>query len=79
MLALTIGLVGAWISLRRRPERWEGVLSQRFWRRWIGWTVILTAAAAFGDAAGGGALFVPIIVIGAASLLFAGTMWINAR
>jgi hypothetical protein len=79
MVALTIGLVGAWISLRRHPERWSEVLSERFWRRWIGWTVALTVAAGIGAAAGGETLLVPIGATGAASLLFGGSMWLEAR
>jgi hypothetical protein len=79
MLGLTVALGGAWISLRRRPDRWRSVLTERFWRRWVRWTIILTTAGIVGIVAGGGTLLLPVVAIGMASLVFAGAMWINAR
>ena len=79
MLGLTIALGGAGISLSRRPDRWRSVLTERFWLRWAGWTIILTAAGIVGSVAGGGALLLPVVAIGMASLAFAAAMWMNAR
>lgn len=79
MLVLTVALFVAWTSLLRRPDRWARVLSERFWRRCMAWTIILTMAAAVGAVAGGGSLVPPVVAVGSACLLFAAAMWINAR
>ena len=79
MLGSAATLVGVWISLLRRPDRWSRFLAESFWRRCVGWTLMLAIAAVIGVAAGGGTLLVPVLVIAASCLLFTVTMWINAR
>jgi hypothetical protein len=81
MLVLTFGLVAAWSSMRRRPDRWARALEDSFWRRCAGWAVVLTCAATVGITAAGGdtTLAGSIIAIGSAALVFAIAMWINAR
>ncbi|MFL5816648.1 MAG: hypothetical protein ACJ76L_03510 [Conexibacter sp.] len=77
MVALTVALGGAGISLSRRPDRWRSVFTERFWLRWVAWTIVLTAAGVAGSVAGGGTLVVPMVAIGLTSLVFAGAMWVN--
>jgi hypothetical protein len=79
MLGLTVAGGCAGISLSRRPDRWRSVFTGRFWLRWAGWTIILTAAGIVGGVAGGGTLLDPIIAIGIASLAFAASMWRYAQ
>jgi hypothetical protein len=80
MLGLTFGLGVALGLLLRRPDRWARVLESGFWLRCISWTVVLTSAATVGIAAAEDAsLEGPIVAVGAAALVFAVAMWINAR
>jgi hypothetical protein len=79
MIGLTVALGCAAISLSRRPDRWRSMFTERFWLRWAGWTIVLTAAGIVGGVAGGGTLLLPMVATGIASLVFATAMWRYAR
>lgn len=80
VLGLTVALTLAAPHMARSPEAWAPYLRERFWQRAMGWTVVLTVAAALGAGlARGGAVTTALLVLGGALFVVAFGCWIWSK